>query len=436
MSSEKQCAEYFRSRPEYKRCFEALWKKWRSYGRAAGKITLNQASVEERRAIGGIVGKTYLNDRIQFSFSEFEQGLQKTRYAPVDMKLLLEAYFGRRLLTRQAQEQEVQRSRDRFLQNAYEDFCQKGTDGSNAAIWMQSVLEEKNYGYSVLCREYAKAPTQAQVLTRSVGGALERLQLLRQTGEELPLAVFAAEVSGNPHYFDRGSTAGMLLTAAICRIEQEEMPKNAYQWRELLQKVGIVPDNVSSMLHVYGLRLKTGHGWHPAYDAFCAGKEPYVITMENLQQINGAQPVGNRVYIVENEMVFSYLLHHVKNPAYTLLCTSGQLRAAAQKLIALLAACGTELCYSGDLDPDGMGIADRLWQKHGEKVHLWHMSWEDYTKSCSGERIGERELAKLDLLQHPQLREAAACVRKEQRAGYQENILDELLKDIETSQCG
>ena len=86
MNSEKSCADYFRSRPEYRRCFEALWKKWRSYGRTAGKIVLDDASEEECRAIGGITGKRYLDDRIVFSFSEFEQGLQKTRFAPVDIK--------------------------------------------------------------------------------------------------------------------------------------------------------------------------------------------------------------------------------------------------------------------------------------------------------------------------------------------------------------
>lgn len=43
--------------------------------------------------------------------------------------------------------------------------------------------------------------------------------------EETPLAVFAAEISGNPHCFDRGSTAGMLLVAAICCLEQEETRK-------------------------------------------------------------------------------------------------------------------------------------------------------------------------------------------------------------------
>lgn len=40
------------------------------------------------------------------------------------------------------------------------------------------------------------------------------------------------------------------------------------QWRELLQCVGIVPDNISSLVHAFGIRLKKQEIWHPAYEAF------------------------------------------------------------------------------------------------------------------------------------------------------------------------
>ena len=427
MNSEKPCADYFRSRPAYRRCFEALWKKWRSYGRAAGRIVLNHASEEERRAIGGITGKAYLDDRIQFSCAEFEQGLQKTRFAPVDMKKLLEEYFGKTLLSRGEQEREQRVQLYRFFQRLLE------TVGENEAAktWLQKLIGEKGYGYSILCREYERDPERAETLAESIRTALEQICVLKKREEACPLAVFAAEISGNPHYFDRGSTAGMLLVAAICALEQTEMPKHAYEWRLLLQQAGIVPDNVSSMLHVYGLRLKTAEGWHPAYDIFCARKETYVITMENLHQIVDAQPIGGRVYIVENEMVFTYLLHQVKNPSYTLLCTSGQLRAAAQKMIELLVRSGALIYYSGDLDPDGMGIADRLWQKYKDNVCLWRMSLEDYKKAASEEKIEEAGLVKLRQICHPGLRKVAGYMEQIRVAGYQENVLRELVEDIE-----
>lgn len=95
MNSNRECAEYFRNQKVYDRCFQELWKKWRSYGRVAGKITLKETSEQERRAITGIIGKVFYERKIQFSFAEFEAGLQRTRFAPVDMKQVLEEYFGK-----------------------------------------------------------------------------------------------------------------------------------------------------------------------------------------------------------------------------------------------------------------------------------------------------------------------------------------------------
>lgn len=70
--------------------------------------------------------------------------------------------------------------------------------------------------------------------------------------------------------------------------------QSALQWRNLLMEVCIVPDNISSMVHAYGLRLLTAEGGHPAYEYFCSQKEACVITMENLRGVIGARGIRNR----------------------------------------------------------------------------------------------------------------------------------------------
>ena len=155
-----------------------------------------------------------------------------------------------------------------------------------------------------------------------------------------------------------------------------------------------------------------------------------MITMENLRGITKVQAAGQKVYVVENEMVFTWLLNRVGNQKLTLLCTSGQLRAVALEVISLLLDSGADIYYSGDLDPDGLGIADRLWQRFGDHIHIWRMSEEDYEKSLSGEPIDRLGMAKLEHIRHPLLKKTAAAIRKKACAGYQENILEELLGDI------
>lgn len=116
----------------------------------------------------------------------------------------------------------------------------------------------------------------------------------------------------------------LLLVHGMCYAVQTDYPENAHQWRELLLFGRIVPDNIFYIVYIYGLRLQVDGDWHPAYDAFCRRQEPSAVTTENLRELTAVQPTGDKVYIVENEMVFSY--------------------------------------HSGDIDPDGIRIADRLWK--------------------------------------------------------------------------
>lgn len=431
MNNNEACAAYFKGNPAYRRCFLEFEKKWNSYGRAKGIITLKHTSEEERRAIGGILGKTFYEDTIRFPFAEFEKGLQCTKFAPVNFEEVLEAYFDRKMITTQKMRMEEERSRAEFFETVEGCLTECAGPDSVVVFWLREMYSKKKFGYQTVIREYGRDRERTEKLLKTVGRALILLEDIRETEEEYPLAVFSAEISGNPHYFDQGTTAGQLLVHGMCYAARTDYPENAHQWRELLLSNGIVPDNISSIVHIYGLRLQVGGDWHPAYDAFCRRQEPCAVTMENLQELTAVQPTGDRVYIVENEMVFSYLLKHLEQKNVTLLCTSGQLRSAAVKLIPFLLDSGAEIYYSGDIDPDGIRIADKLWRKYGDRIHVWRMSGGDYERSLSEEVIGNISMKKLETVANPILRETAGEVRKKKKAGYQENILTDLLEDMD-----
>ena len=389
---------------------------------------MQNTSEQERRAIGGIVGKTFTDEIIKITFQEFAQGLQKTRFAPIDMQVVLEEFFGRSLCTNQEQKLQKQQARDKFFGRLLIYFEGQITLESVVFPWIEEVKNSKKFGYQIIMKEFAREPKDAEMLVQNVGNALSRLEKL--DGEERLLAVFSAEISGNPHYFDRGKTATQLLTHAICFWKNMDAPATAYEWRKCMQEVGLASDNIASMIHALGLRLETAEGMHPAYEIFCDRKEPYVITAENLRGVTGAKAYQNRVYVVENEMVFLYLAEHTKERNVTLLCTSGQLRVAAFQILDYLAESGAMIYYSGDLDPEGMDIADRLWQRYGNTVRLWRMDEADYSLSISGELLTDRQLAKLARLKNEVLRRTAEAVRKEKKAGYQEHLLEALVQDI------
>lgn len=430
MNNNEACAEYFKEQPVFKRCFREFEKKWKSYGKAAGTIVLKNASEAEKRAIGGIIGRVFYEDVVRFSFAEFGKGLQQTKFAPVDFSEVLEAYCGRKIVTKQEEQIQGAMEKAEFFEEAERYLTEYAGQAAIAVFWLREMVSGKNYGYQIVIREYKKDREQARKLLKTVGIAIAELEKI-SNGEELPLAVFAAEISGNPHYFDHGTAAGQLLVHGICYRRGLPYPQNAHQWREVLLSNEIVPDTISSIVHVYGLRIQINGSWHPAYDAFCRLQDSCAVTLENLQNLTDVQPVGNKVYIVENEMVFSYLLKQLKQKKITLLCTSGQLRSASVKLIRSLSASGAEIYYSGDIDPDGIRIADRLWKKYGDRIHIWRMSESDYEKSISEEMLGNTALKKLEAVEHPILAKTAERVKKKKKAGYQENILSYFVEDIE-----
>ena len=389
---------------------------------------LQKATEEEKRAIGGIVGKVFADDAIKITFREFEQGLQKTRFAPVDMKTVLEEYFAGSLYTKQEQKALVQLGKDEFFRGLTDYFRDHAENTSVVFQWIGEMQRSKKYGYQILMKEFARDPGEAGILAQKVGMALSCLE--EMDGEESLLAVFAARITGNPHYFDRGMTAGQLLTHAVCFWKHFEAPQSAYEWRECMQASGIVSDNIASLVHAFGVRLETADGPHPAYETFYHRKEPYVLTAENLRSITGAAASHNKVYVVENEMVFLYLVENAGKQGTGILCTSGQLRVAALQLLDHLVKSGVDIYYSGDLDPAGMDIADRLWQRYGNRIHMWRMGREDYDRSISAEQLSHRQMAKLDRLKNAELCRTAEIVRQKKRAGYQENLLTQLLGDI------
>lgn len=432
-----ECAEYFRGQAGYRRCFEELLKKWKSYGRSAGVIVLEHVSEEERRLLGGILGKTFHEETIRFSFAEFDRGLQKTRFAPVDMRVLLESYFGTKLSTNQEQKKKRRQDIERFFRESYERFAEEEKAGSEsaAAFWASQMVETKSCGYYMLSREFGKNPKAAEKLMANVGKALKELSAAKEGEKEnTVLAVFAAGISGNPHYFDWGATAGQILTDALCCVMGRKLPENIHQWKEILLEAGIAPDSVSSLVHICGISLETEAGEHPAFRAFRERREPCAVTLENLREIVRVHAPGKRVFVVENEMVFSFLTEQLRRKndrqSSAILCTSGQLRTAALKLLELLAAGGCQIYYSGDMDPEGIDIADRLWKRFGSRLEIWRMSPEDYRQGISGEVLEDVRMARMNRVEHPLLQKTASCIRRERRAAYQENILGKLLEDL------
>ncbi|SHG51429.1 Protein of unknown function C-terminus [Ornithinibacillus halophilus] len=84
---------------------------------------------------------------------------------------------------------------------------------------------------------------------------------------------------------------------------------------------------------------------------------------------------------------------------------------------------GCTLYYSGDLDPEGISMAERLLHRYPGQAKLWKMDIESYYKSISDVELTDERLSKLESITTPELQPVVEEMKKKKRAGYQEALV-------------
>lgn len=423
-----ECVRYFREQAGFRRGFLEMRKKWKSYGKVTGKIKIKSATEEEKKALGGFLGRRYWEEDVEYLFSDFDKALKETRFGDVPLTVLLEDYFGEPLITNQEERAREEQKKEAFWNRIMEWLEGRGTEAVRALGWVQVMAEQKQYGYTVVIGLWKKSAPEAEILVRNVSEACIMIGEAKEEG--IPLAVLAAKITGNPHYFDRGQNGAALLLQAVCFAAGREVPADAAGLHQAYCEAGIVTDEIASTVAFYGLHMRKKGGNYEILEAFCRAREPGILSLANLTGAEAVWAEADCAYVVENEMVFSYLVKCLKDTNVTILCTSGQLSGAAQRLIRMLCEHGTEIYYSGDMDPEGIGIAERLWRKYPQNIHIWRMAPQDYFDALSEEKVEEWRMKKLQNTTHPALRETSHNIQKNGKASYQENLLEKLVQDI------
>ena len=433
--TKEECIMYFKQQRGFDRCFDEMRKKWKSYGKVSGKIKLLSANEEEKRTIGKFLGrvnwKTEWNTEICFSFAEFERALQETRFCEVSIIELLTGYFGEELVANQEINARTEQSRKEFWRRIQVWLAEQGDAYQQPLKWVLRMEESKQHGYAVVLRLWKSEEEQAEILLRNVCDAMALLAARKEeSDEEIPLAIMAAKVTGNPHYFDRGQNAALLLLHAICLEKSMEVPQDALGIQSVYWHAGVITDELANTVAVYRIHMQKENSLYSALEEFNKVKESCILSLHNLKNVEKIYAERNRAFVIENEMVFSYIVQQVKDMPVTVVCTSGQLSCAAQNVIKQLCESGTEIYYSGDMDPEGLGIAERMWKKYPHNIHIWRMDCQDYLAGLSEEIIEDWRMNQLQGIENGELKKVAVWMKEVGKAAYQENILELLVEDI------
>jgi uncharacterized protein (TIGR02679 family) len=262
--------------------------------------------------------------------------------------------------------------------------------------------------------------------------AFQELPSNKDKYERLPL--FAQRTTGNPHFFDNNYVTGKLLFNCLHvhqqlkGLRESGMPNTMEELNELLSSFGLMRDDLWSFVSCRGFLAEGENGVHPVWKGSVETGSVLNIPIKELLKLKKVWPAnGNKVWIVENSSVCSTIIDEVSEAP--IICTHGQFRTASWILLDFLVEAGSHLYYSGDLDPEGISMAQRLKDRYQDQVTFWRMDLETYIKTKSDEDISSR-LSKMQKITAPELEEVMRALNERKRAGYQEGVVNQLIEDI------
>lgn len=427
----EKCIKYFQSKQGFERLFMGIREKYISLSHFGGMVKLTNLTAVEKDALEGFFRKPYQkNKTICISMEQFQKALSETRFAHLSFEEIIEGYFNESLESRREQKHREEQQWNQFLDKVEEPF----TD-TVSLQWFRTMREKGGTCITYLKQLYQEnQELLLDMLILTMKGA-DAFPVWK--GEQKRLDIFAAEVTGDPHYFDFGTKAHKILFYFIEAYLEEhpidqsvwELGQKQYEVEQRMERmfhVGLLSDEISNRSVAYGIHLRKCSGkLHEGIEGFLVEKEPVTVMLYQLRDVAEAYGESKVVCVFENPSVFTEFVRKFREEKITAVCTSGQLMFTSLLLLDLLVKGGCVLYYSGDFDPEGLQIADKLKGRYGDKLVLWHYTGCDYEKAKSDKAISVRSLAKLDRIQAKELMEVVELVKREKVAGYQEGLIRE-----------
>lgn len=245
------------------------------------------------------------------------------------------------------------------------------------------------------------------------------------------MPVFAFQQTGDPHAFDEGTETGNLflqvLTTYSTADDSTEIAETEHK-HQLLGEFYLLRDDIKNYVAASGLlgyKEDRNEMWYQA----CLTQCSWNIPLKEILQTTTIQPfVGNKVLVVENSGVYSILIDRF--PDVPIICSSGQFTYAVWCMLRKLVASKTQLYYVGDMDPEGLIMAQKLLKLFPDHAQTIGMSLVNFTEACTEVKLNERRYKKLRAIEDVQLKEIAQYMQQTQTIAMQEGFIELLIEEI------
>lgn len=251
--------------------------------------------------------------------------------------------------------------------------------------------------------------------------------------EYLRMPVFAYQITGNPHAFDEDRPAGKLLIQLLSAQSKQDFSNDLARVEmknQLLAEFHLLRDDMMSYAAIRGLTAQSNgqeNGmWHQACLENCSWNVPLkeILRMEEIYPLQ-----GSKVLVVENSGIYSILVDLLSE--VPIVCSSGQFTYAIWQLLRKLNRSQTQLYYVGDLDPEGLLMAQRLLEMFPEHMQTIAMNLQTFAKAKTAAVLSPNRLKQMGKLRDPKLRLIADEIKMSGCTAMQEGFIEELIDEVE-----
>ena len=191
-------------------------------------------------------------------------------------------------------------------------------------------------------------------------------------------------------------------------------------------------DRVSAINHATRKGKEEQYIEHQGLQGFFQNHEPIYLNLFNLSNIELLEKPSKykEVMVMENPTVFMEVSEKCNKKDFPLVCTYGQVKLSGLILLDMFVKQGYKICYSGDLDPEGIQIADKLKQRYKDNLNFFGFDVSTYNQNLSNVCLSETRIKKLNGIKSLELLEICDIMRISKKTSFEEENIENIIQFI------
>lgn len=433
----KQLAEYFKTNAEYKRLLNGIKNKYISLGEIKGNVIINNPNKLEKQFLSGLMKKDYSkNKSISINLKTLQQRIDNSKFSGADLKEVIYEYFTEEIITKKENKGQYEVEIAEF----FEEILHQNIN-TKVYKYLEDIITSKNSTYQKWKKYYNKNKSEFKIALINACNGIEN-----SPKERTRIPVFASNITGTPHGFDKNTLCGKVFIMLICYIQNINMPQNTEELAEIYYNYNLLIDDVSNMVlckNIMGYTkgdkfIEYGqecieYTQHLGLNGFAMYNEPMYLNLYNLSNIVflDEHHKYDKVVVMENPAVFMEVSERCRKKDFPLICTYGQVKLSALILLDMLVEQKYKIYYSGDIDPEGIGIADKLKNRYKQNLQFLGFDVNTYKQNLSNVELSQSRLKKLDKVKSDELQAVCNELNIIKKASYEEENIDVIIDFID-----